>query len=766
GSFPDGGRVRMFINLAGVTYGFDKPLATDVTNLIDLGTGQVTGTIPTPGQSTARFVLPDETPLTIELVDGNGDPVAAGWARIDYPAVGEVTLPATLGSFPDGGRLRMFINIGGVTYGLDKSFATNATNLVDLGTTETTGTVSTPGQSTVRFVFADSTPLTIDLVDGNGDPVAADWARIDYPAVGEVTLPATLGSFPDGGRVRMFINIGGVTYGLDKSFATNATNLVDLGTTEITGTIPTPGQSAVRFVFANSTPLTIELVDGNGDPVVAEWARIDYPAVGEVTLPATLGSFPDGGRLRMSVTIGGVTHGFDRQFATHAANLFDLGTQVITGAIPTPGQSTARLYLPGTAPVVASVETVDAAGAPVAGQLFFNLAGLGVPTGQWVDAPQTITPAEGTGIFSEAQFKALKTSAGITVQGGHTYSVDALTKEVTDTATPGTTAIRFVFPAQTVSVAVETVDENGNAAAGELFFNAPGIGVPTGQFLDAPRTIEPLAGAWVHIESQFMALKTAGTIQPQSGRTYSVDARTKEVTDTATPGTTLIRFVYPAQTHTVVVKTVNQLGAAVAGQLFFNAPGMGVPTGQWLDAPRTIQIAAGGAPYIVAQLSGIQAAKAVVVEDGHTYTVDVQTGEVADAATPGTTAIRFAWTVPLLSVPVQTADQDGSPVPAKLFFNTSGLGVPTGEALDAPLTIQIGEGVTAAFAAEFGGLRPYVGVTVSKGHTYTVDARTAEVADSPTPGTTLIRFVFPADYNDVPIETVDGSGAAVPAKLA
>ncbi|MFH1725350.1 MAG: NosD domain-containing protein, partial [Elusimicrobiota bacterium] len=139
----------------------------------------------------------------------------------------------------------------------------------------------------------------IELVDENGDPVAADWARIDIPGVGEVTLPATLDSFPDGGRLRMFMSIGGVTFGLDKSFAADVTNLVDLGTGQITGTVPTPGQSTVRFVFANSTLLTVELVDGNGDPVAADWARIDYPAVGEVTLPATLGSFPDGGRVRM-----------------------------------------------------------------------------------------------------------------------------------------------------------------------------------------------------------------------------------------------------------------------------------------------------------------------------------------------------------------------------------------------------------------------------------------------------------------------------------
>ncbi|MFH1724869.1 MAG: Ig-like domain-containing protein, partial [Elusimicrobiota bacterium] len=209
-----------------------------------------------------------------------------------------------------------------------------------------------------------------------------------------------------------------------------------------------------------------------------------------------------------------------------------------------------------------------------------------------------------------------------------------------------------------------------------------------------------------------------------------------------TPGTTLIRFVFPADYNDVPIETVDGSGAAVPAKLAFNTHGVGATPGQYYDAPFTIRVIEGGRVGFAAEFGGFRPYLGITVTRGHTYTVDPITAESVESATPGTTAIRFVYPDDYNDVPFSIADQYGNPLDGDLVFSSKGLGVPTGQRLPAPQTVHILEGGMAVLAAEYGGLRPYAGVTVARDHTYTVDGETSDITGVESPGVTAVRFVF------------------------
>ena len=198
----------------------------------------------------------------------------------------------------------------------------------------------------------------------------------------------------------------------------------------------------------------------------------------------------------------------------------------------------------------------------------------------------------------------------------------------------------------------------------------------------------------------------------------------------------------------VPVRVVDANGNDVAGaELNFLQKNLGLPAEQWLAAPRTMHIAPGAEFLVTARVAeaGIEKVLNILLVADRTVTKDLNNNEVETVETAGVTAVLLLVNVDKIKVPVRVVDNNGNDVAAaQLRFLHDHLGVPMGEWITAPQTMELADGglfKVQGRSAE-GKANRDVHIWLKADHTATKNLKTDAFESKKTPGTTAVLFVL------------------------
>jgi len=656
-----------------------------------------------------------DTPLSIVIADGNGNPI--GTPISVTPVDGAFSTPVTV---PVGttGPVRVTVTQGDDT-ATDTVAVTPAPGPAP--SADITETTVVAGQSiTVTGENWADTPVSIVIADGNGNPIGTPISVT--PEDGEFSTSVTV---PVGttGPVRATVTQGDDT-ATDTVAVTPAPGpapSVDIDQSTVVAGQPIDVTGAN---WANA-PLTIVFTDGNGAPIGA---------------PVTL--TPDDGDFAIDFTVPEGTTGPVRVTVTQGD---DIATDTVA-VTPTPAGPSADI----TETTVVAGENIT-----VTGQNWAD-AELSIVFTDGGDAqlglPVALTPVDG--VFSTT----------FTVPVGTTGPVRATVVQGDDTATDTVIVTAAPGPAPVVDIEETTVVAGQDITlAGVNWADAPLSIVftdGTGAAIGTPITLTPVGGGF-SIEFT-VPVGTDGPVRATV--TQGDDSATDTVAVTPAPG--------PAPAVDIVETTV------VAGET------VTVNGSNWADTPVTIVVSDGngnpiGTPIAVTPADGAFTVD-VTVPVGTTGPVRVTVTQGDDSATdtvavtpaPGPApSVDIVETTVVAGQPITVTGENWADAPLTIVV-TDGNGVPIGD----PIPVTPVDGAFTTTVPVPTGTTGPVRVTVTQGD----DTATDTVAVTPAPGpdpsvdidqTTVVAGqpvdVSGANWADAPLSIVftDGNGAPIGAPV-
>ena len=301
-----------------------------------------------------------------------------------------------------------------------------------------------------------------------------------------------------------------------------------------------------------------------------------------------------------------------------------------------------------------------------------------------------------------------------------------------------------------IDVTIDTVDPLGN----HLEDGVVGYEYPT--YLDTPYTLTMPNGGHLNVFAQMRLPNSwAGTafwtnaIAPNGitkDTTYWVDGITHELINTEiTPGTTKVNVVF--EMIDVVVDAVDQAGNHLDGSRVIRGGGA-----SWYDTSHVYKVANGANASFYVNWNGRQGSRVLTLLKGFTYSVDALTNELIDespSANPAETKVNFVFEP--IEVIVDAVDQAGDHLDGSRVIRGGGASW-----YDTSHVYTVANGANASFYVNWGGLQGSRVLTLLKGVTYQVDARTNELIDegpSANPEETKVNFVF--ESIEVEVDGVD-----------
>ncbi|MFH1726751.1 MAG: LamG-like jellyroll fold domain-containing protein, partial [Elusimicrobiota bacterium] len=545
----------------------------------------------------------------------------------------------------------------------------------------------------------------------------------------------------------------------------------------------TPGSTALLFAFDfHYMDVALKTVDMAGEPLPgAVFTCVEgfgLPPHEPYPSPQTV-HMADGG----SICVGGeyhdlglgVSNGQWREVAQGHTYTINTHTNELISDEATPGATEVRFAFDFHYMDVA-LKTVDMTGEPLPGTVFACVEGFGLSVNEPYPSPQTVHMADGGSICVGGEYYNLGLGASNSqwreVFQGHTYTINTHTGElISDEATPGATEVRFAFDFQPLDLIVDTVDSSGAHLPGDIELRTPGLNMEPGTY-PAPIEVRIADGGWIDLKAHYcdagLCMSQKANLMVQGGHTYTVNVPGGEVTDRETPGSTAVLFAFHFQYLDILLDAVDASGTHLPGDIEVRTPGLGMEPGTY-PAPVNLRMADGGnidlkAHYCDAGLCMSQKAN-LMVQGGHTYTVNVPGGEVTDQETPGSTAVLFAFHFQYLDLLLDAVDASGGHVPGDIEVRTPGLSVEPGT-YPAPVELRMADGGNIDLKAHYcdAGLcmSRKANLTVQGGHTYTVNVPGGEVTDQETPGSTAVLFAFDFLYMDVEVATVDMEDEPLP----
>jgi len=251
-------------------------------------------------------------------------------------------------------------------------------------------------------------------------------------------------------------------------------------------------------------------------------------------------------------------------------------------------------------------------------------------------------------------------SAYMTMEGGRTIRMIALSGEITTLITPGTNRIEIVF--EPIQVSGVTLDLDGNPLAGKVSYDVQKYPWVTAE---APCSWTMANGGVVSRYARWGGLRSAesGYTRIFKDTTYTTDALTGAMTETFTPGVTRLEFMFESiQVHGVALDPEGNL---LAGDVSYD-----VQKYPWVtaEAPCSWTMANGGAVSRYARWGGLKSPESGytrIFKDA-TYTTDALTGAMTETFTSGVTRVEFVFDV--MTITVTTTDGLGLPIPGETYF--------------------------------------------------------------------------------------------------
>jgi hypothetical protein len=212
-----------------------------------------------------------------------------------------------------------------------------------------------------------------------------------------------------------------------------------------------------------------------------------------------------------------------------------------------------------------TVATVDMDGSSLEGQVHVN-----VPPYVWQNSEHTYELVNGG-------FKQFSGSWGGLGSGAvsfecfkdTTYSIDALTQELTRASTPGVNRVNIVF--EPIQVTMATVDMDGSSLEGQVHVNVPPyVWQNSGYNYElANGGFKQFSGSWGGLGSGAVSFECF------KDTTYSIDALTQELTSQTTLGTNRVNIVFIVATPTppgtdVIVQPVDETTGETLATLSFD----------------------------------------------------------------------------------------------------------------------------------------------------------------------------------------------------
>lgn len=637
----------------------------------------------------------------------------------------------------DGGSYRYYAQWGGLYTGwLDAIVVTMGnTYTIDARTGELISTTSSSdsgkdGETWIHIVF-EPMYVTITAIDQNGIPVNGRvWSNIPYEWQDEsLTVEQA-----NGGKNRFYGRWGGLSTGwTDYAIMEKDTiYTVDALTLEITTESNSEGEGTKVFIVFESIEVTLTSVDTSGKllegrvRVTGHYSWQDPPFEYDQA---------NGGSSKFSAIWGGLYTGWSEYVVIFEGNTYTIDAQ--TGEVKSKsskGETIVRIMFD---PIKITVTNVDMKGKKLDGQV-----GIITPY-SWEDSSVTITMADGGKNRFYGRWEGLSTgwSEYIMIEEHTTYEIDAMTGVITPVKTTGKTEVNIVF--DPIDVTVMTVDTEGSLLDGRVRV----ISLKTWE--DSPMEYEQANGGSQRYYAIWGGLYTGWSayIVIQEENTYTINARTLEVSSTSSAGETTVKIVFEP-----IEVTVTAIGTGDEGQVWVSIP----YTRE--DSTLTYTQAAGGINRFYGRWGGLSTGwtERIVINEGMTYTYDTILKTITSTSSSDGTNVNIVFYP--IEVSVHTIDKDN---PDEDTNGLDGRILVTGISgwQDAPIDdYKQAEGGSNRFYAIWGGL--YTGwseyVEISTGWTYTIDAQTGVVTSEYTPSFTRVNIAF--EVIKVTVKAVDEEG--------
>jgi len=389
--------------------------------------------------------------------------------------------------------------------------------------------------------------------------------------------------------------------------------------------------------------------DGSADPTIVFSPNVD------TTLSFDSGSWTDGNTFAATYTIADA--GVDE----------DSVSIDISGAKDANGNSQ-QDYTPvhefeiDTQSITVTVENVDLSGNPLGGDVTVGVNSIGL-LHEWVSSPDSYTQPEGDSAWVAAVWGGLKLNS-VTVgeiYSDTTYSVDAITRTVSSTITPGTTKIQVVY--EPVDVILIMQSGTGSPLSGRASVNGHG-GTGFGLGWVYPTvTYKQARTAEIQFSAIWGGLNTGAFdwISINEDTSYILDSVTKAIASFATPGLCVVSLVF--EPMEVEVRLVSDLGVSMNGMIYGQAPSDYLHFG-WSASPVTYTQARTAQMHYTSDVGSGSTGYCdwTVINSDTTYTVNPDTGSVTSSPSPGLSLvlIEFDLHPAVLSVTADDTTISGS----------------------------------------------------------------------------------------------------------
>jgi adhesin/invasin len=341
--------------------------------------------------------------ITVNVVDGSGNPVSGETVTFTLPIKNSgVPVLSSSSSTTDGRGNAITIYTPGIaspTSSVEDILQASLTNGSTRALTLTrSGTAVAAGVTAISTIVASQTTLTanqssiitVNVVDGSGNPVSGETVTFDLPVKksGTPTLSSASGATDGRGNVITIYNPGNasptssVEDVIQASLANGSTRAITItrsGTASAVTSISTFSASQTQLTASQNSIITAVVTDSSGNPVSGETVTFTIPIKpsGAPTLTVASGA-TDGegmistvytpGTASLSSTVEDIVQASISNGSTRVLIMTRSGSAVVSGPI------LSRLVASPSVPInaghvsIITAEVTNASGTPVSGE--------------------------------------------------------------------------------------------------------------------------------------------------------------------------------------------------------------------------------------------------------------------------------------------------------------------------------------------------------------------------------------------------------------
>jgi hypothetical protein len=392
--------------------------------------------------------------VTIDAVDQNGVHLNGAWAN------GWTEHAPIVFTVANGGTTNLMVYWSGLGCSpILPVVNKDTTYRIDALTGQVTSQ-STPGVNKINVVF-EPIQVTVNVVDPSGVDAVDNWgvhignAGLNEWSGNPTHAPAAF-TAANGGSFSVGTNWGGLISGaaLPAVFK-DTTYTCDALTGQITSQL-TPGVCVVNVVY-EPIQVTVNVVDPSGVDAVDEWgvhiggASLNTWDANPTNAP-TVFTAANGGNFGVNVYWGGLNSGFSSVVHKDTTYTYDAFTGQITSQL-TPGVCVVNVVFE---PIQVTFDTVDQHGVHLSGPI--------VNAGSFYldSTPYEFAVAKGGGCGFVIDWNGIGCWLVLPIVKDTTYSIDAVTGQITTQSSIGVCKVNVVFKTDTIDNFAIIVNQGSN----------------------------------------------------------------------------------------------------------------------------------------------------------------------------------------------------------------------------------------------------------------------------------------------------------------